>query len=319
MYEKYFYLNENPFHITPDTRFLYLSRTHAEAIDLMGYGVKEKKGFVMLTGEVGTGKTTLCRALLERLPARMETALILNPLLSGHELLKTITADFGLKPASDTVKGHLDSLNAFLLKTAEKGGGAVVIIDEAQNLNLQALEMLRLLSNLETQREKLLQIIMVGQQELSGKLGMPELRQLNQRVIVRYSLGPLGPSETKEYIRNRLKVAGGESTVRFEEEAAYAVHSFSSGIPRLINIICDRSLTAAFVHWERTVTRETVRRAVEELKDEGVLRKDSRAGASVPFARYVPHIALSAFVAAFTAGFIWGPVLLRMTSFFITP
>jgi len=313
MYEKYFYLKENPFHITPDTRFLYMSRTHAEAIELMGYGVKEKKGFVMLTGEVGTGKTTLCRALIERLPKKIETAMILNPVLSGRELLKTVTADFGLNPRSDTVKGHLDSLNGFLLKTAEKGGGALIIIDEAQNLNPQALEMLRLLSNLETEREKLLQIIMVGQPELIEKLGLPELRQLNQRVIVRYSLGALNIEETREYIKNRLKVAGGGTTVEFSEDAVAQVHSSSKGIPRLINIICDRSLTAAFVHEKKAVDGETVHKAVEELKDEGLIRLNT-ASKDAPYLRYTPHIAFSAFALSFAAGFIWGPVIIRMTS-----
>lgn len=156
MYEKYFYFKEKPFHITPDPKFLYLSRNHREAIDLMNFGIREKKGFIMLSGEVGTGKTTLCRALIDKLPAQVGTALILNPVLSGQELLKTIVADFGLKSGDGTVKGHIDCLNEFLLRSASSGGTAAIIIDEAQNLGTGTLEMLRLLSNLETEKQKLL-------------------------------------------------------------------------------------------------------------------------------------------------------------------
>src|SRR5574337_469502 len=214
MYEKFFYLKENPFHVTPDPRFLYLSRSHREAIDLMLFGIRERKGFILLIGEVGTGKTTLCRALLERLPRNTETALILNPVLSGKELLENITADFGIKAKGGSIKAHLDSLNVFLLKRASAGANAVVIIDEAQNLTPGALEMVRLLSNLETDRHKLIQILLVGQPEFKEMLSLDELRQLNQRIAVRCGLAPLDPKETGAYIQTRLNIAGGRESVR---------------------------------------------------------------------------------------------------------
>ncbi len=310
MYEKYFYFKEKPFHITPDPKFLYLSRNHREAIDLMNFGIREKKGFIMLSGEVGTGKTTLCRALIDKLPAQVGTALILNPVLSGQELLKTIVADFGLKSSDGTVKGHIDCLNEFLLKSA--GGTAAIIIDEAQNLGTETLEMLRLLSNLETEKQKLLQIVLVGQPELRDKLGMPELRQLNQRVIVRHHLKPLDLEETDAYIRNRLFVAGGASTVRFTDGSVKAVYCASTGIPRMINIICDRALTAAFVIGKKTVDLESVEGAVEELRREGYIL-DAALPSESPYLRYIPHFAFSAFVISLIAGIYIGPLIIKNT------
>ncbi|MBI5810335.1 MAG: AAA family ATPase [Deltaproteobacteria bacterium] len=307
MYEKYFYLNEKPFHITPDPRFLYLSKNHREAMDLLNFGTKEKKGFIMLSGEVGTGKTTLCRALLEKLPKKVETALILNPTLSDYELLKTITDDFGLRVKGKSVKDHLDRLNGFLLKISAEGGNAVVIIDEAQNLNSGTLEMLRLLSNLETEKEKLLQVILVGQPELRDKLDLPELRQLNQRIIVRCHLNPLDAGETGVYILNRLLVAGGASSVKFDDEAQKLVFKASGGIPRLINIICDRALIAAFVADKRAVNAGVMAEALVDLVREGCLAGDS-AGGKPAYAKYIPHIALSGFIIAIMALIFWGPV-----------
>ncbi len=317
MYEKYFYFKEKPFHITPDPKFLYLSRNHREAIDLMNFGIREKKGFIMLSGEVGTGKTTLCRALIDRLPAKVGTALILNPVLSGKELLKTIVADFGLKSHDRTLKGHMDCLNEFLLKSASAGGTAAIIIDEAQNLSTETLEMLRLLSNLETEKEKLLQIVLVGQPELRDKLGMPELRQLNQRVIVRHHLLPLDMEETDAYIRNRLFVAGGASTVRFTDDSVKAVYSASTGIPRMINIICDRALTAAFVLGKKTIAIESVEEAVDELRREGYIRDAAPALPSESqYLRYLPHFAFSAFVISLIAGMFIGSLIIKNTLLF---
>lgn len=301
MYEKYYYLNERPFHITPDPKFLYFSRKHGEALDLLLFGISEKKGFMLLTGEVGMGKTTLCMALLERLPEKTESALILNPLLSDFELLKSITADFGIRAGRDTVKGHLDRLNKFLLETASRGGSAAVIIDEAQDLSPNALEMVRLLSNLETEKEKLLQIVLVGQPELRDKLNMAELRQLNQRIIVRCELDPLAPEETRGYIQNRILVAGGRGAVEFSEEALALICKEARGTPRLINIISDRALTAAFVDDKRTVDGESAGKALDELKKEGYLAqgKDNEVRRTGLYLNYVPHLAVSACLIAF--------------------
>jgi general secretion pathway protein A len=313
MYEKFFYLKEKPFHITPDPRFLFLSSKHREAMELLCFGVSKRKGFIVLTGEVGTGKTTLCRVLLEKLPSSVETALILNPLLSDHDLLKTITGDFGLNVEGGSAKAHIDRLNEFLLEIASRGGNAVVIIDEAQNLSPRALEMLRLLSNLETEKEKLLQIIMVGQPELKDKLQLPQLRQLNQRVIVRYHLNPLDIKETGAYIQSRLFVAGGSGTVRFTEEAVEKVYAASSGIPRMINIICDRALTAAFIGEKRTVDIEAVNIATDELASDGYLGGEDRGLHQPGYLRYMRHIALSTFVAALVAGIFCGPLIIEKT------
>lgn len=326
MYEKFFYLRENPFHITPDTRFLYLSKSHRQAMELMEYGVRGRKGFVLMTGEVGTGKTTLSRALLDKLAGTVESALILNPVLSGLELVKTITEDFGVKVKTETAKGHLDALNDFLLETASRGGNAVIIIDEAQNLSSEALEMVRLLSNLETDREKLLQIIMVGQPELADKLSDPALRQLNQRVIVRHDLSELDREDAEAYVDYRLRVAGADSTLRFSEDALDIVYEASRGIPRMVNIICDRALTAAFVAEKRSVDSDSVVKAITELSAEGYLSTARPEGAAVGptgpapersgeyrpgYSRYLLHIAITSFTAALAAGILWGPSILN--------
>ncbi|MEE9613787.1 MAG: AAA family ATPase [Thermodesulfobacteriota bacterium] len=271
MYEKFFYLKERPFHITPDPGFLYLSKKHREAMDLLTFGINDKKGFLLLTGEVGTGKTTLCRAILDRLPGTTESALVLNPLLSALGLLVTINGDFGLDVDRHSVKPHLDRLNEFLLEVTAKGGNAVIIVDEAQNLNAKTLEMVRLLSNLETHTEKLLQIVLVGQPELKEKLRMPELRQLNQRIIVRYHLEPLDMEETEGYIQNRIFTAGGRGTVKFSPQAFRLIFEGSGGVPRLINITCDRALTAAFVQSKRTIDERVVASAIDEMRTEGLL------------------------------------------------
>ncbi len=309
MYEKFFYLTEKPFHITPDPKFLFLSSKHREAMDLLRFGIRRRKGFILLTGEVGTGKTTLCRALLGRLH-NTDTALVLNPLLGPEELVAAITGDFGLKVRSSSIKDHLDALNRFLLRKAAQGGNAVVIIDEAQNLNPHTMAMVRFLSNLETEKEKLLQIVLVGQPELKHKLMEPELRQLNQRIIVRYHLEPLNAEETEGYIQNRLFVAGCRGTVSFTSGAVEEVFEGSNGIPRLINIICDRALTAAFVEGKRVIDRRTVERAVDELMAEGTIM-DYVPRTEAVYTRYIPHIAISAFAISFIVGFLWGPDILK--------
>ena len=307
VYEKFFYLKENPFNITPDPRFLYRSKKHQEALDLLFFGISERKGFMMLSGEVGTGKTTICRVLLDKLNSKVEKALILTPFLSDIELIRAINEDFGVTEHNSSLKEQLDALNAFLLKKAQHGGNAVVIIDEAQNLSLKALEMVRLLSNFETEKMKLLQIVLVGQPELREKLKLPELRQLNQRIVVRYHLMSLNFEETKEYIFNRLTIAGGKGNIRFTSTALRSIYEASSGIPRLINIVCDRALTAAFVVGKRVVDDEIEKKAIEELERDGTLGKDVDIQPKRTWRRYgyVPHLAASAAIIAVIFGVWW--------------
>ncbi|MBI5970825.1 MAG: AAA family ATPase [Deltaproteobacteria bacterium] len=292
MYEKFFYLKERPFHITPDPQFLYLSKGHGQALDLMAYGIRDRRGFILLTGEVGAGKTTRCRALMKRLrgdnPAGgntpLRSALVLNPLMSTYDLLKTINADFGLAAPFDTLSSHnggitpLGTLNGFLLKTASTGGNAALIVDEAQTLTKTSLEMLRMLSNLETEKQKLLQILLVGQPELDERLKLRELRQLNQRVAVRCRLAPLDLADTGAYIEKRIATAGGRGSVLISKDAVKLIHVKSGGVPRSINITCDRALTAAFVEGKRVVDRRIAGMAVKELESEGFLKDDSREG-----------------------------------------
>jgi general secretion pathway protein A len=243
VYETYFGLREKPFSLTPDPRFLFLSAQHRGALDHLLYGVARREGFLAITGDVGTGKTTICRALLERLDAGVRTALILNPLCDEDELLKAILQDFEIQvPARASRKQLVDCLNGFLLEQARRGGGAVLIIDEAQNLAVSVLEQIRILSNLETDREKLLQIVLVGQRELRDKLESPALTQLNQRISIRYHLSPLSREESVRYIEHRLTVAGAKGGITFSPEAHKAIYQFSSGVPRLVNLIADRAL-----------------------------------------------------------------------------
>lgn len=308
MYERFFYLTEKPFHITPDPKFLYLGRAHSEAIELLSYGITDRKGFMLLTGEVGTGKTTLSRALLDRLPKGTDSALILNPMLSDTELLSTIVHDFGLRPSVTTPSAYIDCLNSFLLERYAAGGNAVVIIDEAQHLCQAAMEMVRLLSNLETAKEKLLQIILVGQPELKEKLKTRELRQLNQRIVIRYHLAPLDLGETVAYIHNRLEVAGGRGAVEFTALALKAAHRGSGGIPRMINIVCDRALTAAFVSEKRVIDETVMDLAMEELTVDGYIAAGPVA--AFRYIEYTPYIAASMFLLALLAGIFWGPFVL---------
>jgi general secretion pathway protein A len=274
MYEEYFGFTEKPFSLTPDPRFLYKSESHANAFELLQYAMRRREGFVVVTGDIGTGKTTLCRALLEQIDRRTFTALVLNPFLSEDDLLKLILQDFGVVSREDVKAGRLagvskqdliDTLYDFLLGLLPLQANAVLIIDEAQNLPLQVLEQLRILSNLETDKAKLLQIILVGQQNLKPLLRSPELRQLDQRVSIRYELKPLTSDETAAYIHHRLYVAGGASAVSFASKAVQAVFQYSGGIPRLINLICDRSLLGAFSTKVNKVSRDMVIRATESL------------------------------------------------------
>jgi len=268
MYETYFGLKEKPFRITPDPRFLYLSEKHGEALDHLIYGIRQGEGFMVITGDVGTGKTTVIRSLLERLEASpIKTALILNPLMDWEELLKAILEDFGLIPRGSSRKEWMDQLNAFLLSLNREGKKAVVIIDESQNLTPALLEELRSLSNLETDQEKLLQVVLVGQLELWDKLNRFDLKQLRQRISVQYRLTPLSFTEMKGYIAHRLKVAGmGEASI-FSLKALRRIYRYSQGIPRLVNLLCDRTLLVLYAEQKREATPVQVEKALESLPE----------------------------------------------------
>lgn len=269
MYCKHFGLDSKPFSISPDPRFLFLSDRHREALAHLLYGVGEGGGFVQLTGEVGTGKTMLCRTLLEQLPDTVDVALILNPKLSGLELVATICDELKVVYPRDTqsLKVLIDQLNHHLLDSHAAGRRTILIIDEAQNLSTEVLEQIRLLTNLETAQAKLLQIILIGQPELQTLLARNELRQLAQRITARYHLGSLNREETRTYIAHRLRVSGGHADL-FAPQALDEVHKLSTGVPRLINVICDRALLGAYVEDKRRVDRAILRHAADEVLPE---------------------------------------------------
>jgi general secretion pathway protein A len=269
MYEEYFRLKEKPFSLTPDPEFLFLSESHQQALDHLLFGLESGEGFIVVTGDIGVGKTTVCRALLRRIPERFSTALVVNTLLTEKELLRTILADFGVDVPEGTRKDLLDALNRFLLAEAESDRRPVLIIDEAQNLAPPLLEQVRLLSNLETEKRKLLQIVLFGQKELQEKLRLPELRQFNQRVTVRARILPLDRRETARYIHHRLSVAGAGGGAFLSSSAEKMLYRRSLGVPRRVNQLCDRALLAACLRGAARVEREDVMRAVESLADRG--------------------------------------------------
>lgn len=266
MYERFFGLRERPFNVTADPAFLFLSRRHKEAFSHLIYGIKERKGFLEITGEVGTGKTTLCKALLNSLDKDTKSALILNPDLSKFQLLKAILQDLEIDFKKNSSVSLLTKLNEFLIQQLSQGNNVILIIDEAQNLKPSILEQIRLLSNLETQKDKLLQIILVGQPELREKLKSPKLRQLRQRISVRYHILPLDKDEIDKYIRHRLSVAGSANSIRFNKETIEEIYAYAQGIPRLINILCDKALLAAFVNGTKTISQELIVKCIEELE-----------------------------------------------------
>lgn len=274
MYETYYGFTEKPFSLTPDPKYLYRSQSHGDAFDLLQYAIRRREGFVVVTGDIGTGKTTLCRALLEQIDRATFTALVLNPFLSEEDLLKRILQDFGVVSRDDAKTGRLaqvskqeliDTLYDFLLGLIPLKASAVLIIDEAQNLPLGVLEQIRILSNLETDKEKLLQIILVGQLELQALLRSRELRQLDQRVSIRYELQPLDRETVGAYVSHRVAVAGGSASVMFMPKSLDRVHKLSGGIPRLINLLCDRALLAAFSLRTNRITPEMVEHAARSL------------------------------------------------------
>ncbi|MFC2140139.1 AAA family ATPase [Candidatus Auribacterota bacterium] len=268
MYLEFFNLKERPFNLTPDTDFIFPSTQYSQAINYLLYGIEQKKGFILITGEVGAGKTTLCRSLLRKLDSqKVEIAIVLNSFLSAFELLKSINKDFSLSGSGVTNEELIEELNEFLLKQKELNRNVVLMIDECQNLSLPVLEQIRMLSNLETEKEKLLQIILIGQPELQNILNSTELRQLNQRITVRYHIQPLRIGETEQYLYHRIKVASeGDTKIYFTKKAIKKIFKFSKGVPRLINVLADYVLLNAFIHDTHKVTEAIVKGAISEVE-----------------------------------------------------
>jgi len=266
VYNDFYGFREAPFNITPDPRFLFFSERHREAFNHILFGIRERKGFIQITGEVGAGKTTVCRAILKELGPTYRTALVLNPTMTSGQLLRTILTEFGLKPGRSDRVSSLDMLNEFLLHEAIIGNDVVLFIDEAQDLDWDLLEQVRLLSNLETEKSKLLQIVLLGQPELRDKLEQSNLRQLRQRITVRYHLKPLSREDTEAYIHHRLAVAGANSRPIFTPWAVRRIYRYSRGVPRLINAVCDKTLLCGYVTGTDKLTAAHVKRAVRELE-----------------------------------------------------
>lgn len=266
MYTAFYGLREKPFALSPDPRFLFLAQSHREALAHLLYGIEQGEGFIVITGEVGTGKTTLCRTLLQRLGGGTEVAFVFNPKLSGIELLKTINAELGLSHESDSQRELNDVLNRFLLEKKRESRRVLLVIDEAQNLERETLEQVRLLSNLETETSKLIQIVLLGQPELDENLGSAELRQLEQRIGVRWRLRSLSPSETREYVKHRLRVAAGAACEPFSAAALRELHRLSGGVPRVVNVLADRALLGGYAARAREIGPARVRAAAAEVR-----------------------------------------------------
>jgi general secretion pathway protein A len=270
MYMRFFGLKQEPFSLAPDPRYLYMSKRHREALAHLLYGVGGGGGFVLLSGEIGAGKTTVCRCFLEQIPKRCNVAYIFNPKLTVMELVKSICDEFHIpspraKGQPATVKTYVDALNDFLLRTHAVGQNNVLIIDEAQQLSADVLEQLRLLTNLETNERKLLQIVLIGQPELRTMLERPDLEQLAQRVIARFHLKALSEKETEHYIRHRLSVAGMTRAIPFDRKAVQRIHVIARGVPRRINLLCDRVMLGAYAHGQHTIDTPMVEKAGREV------------------------------------------------------
>lgn len=279
MYEEFFGFTEPPFNLTPDSRYLFLSRGHKEALAALLFGISQQKGFIALTGEIGCGKTTLCRALLNELDRQSaKTAIILNSFLSDLELLKAINEDFGLPAKGEGKKDFVDELNRFLLQQHEQGHTVVLIIDEAQNLQPKVLEQIRMLSNLETEMSKLIQIVLIGQPELNAVLNLPQLEQLNQRITVRYHIYPLEEDEVEQYIRHRFQVARAKIAIELPPESLRLAYQYSRGVPRKINVLMDRVLLAAYVEGTFSLHEQLIRNAMKEVTGEAPKKKMSLFG-----------------------------------------
>lgn len=305
MYEAVYGFVQSPFTLAPDPRFFYLSESHDEASRLLLQSIRRKEGFIVLTGDIGTGKTTLSRALLEKFDPHVFTSLILDPFQSAEELLREVLVDFGVagrtsRLANATRHDLIATFNDFLLSLVPIGGSCVLIIDEAQHLSTEVLEQIRVLSNLETNSEKLLQIVLVGQSDLLDVLAAADMRQLNQRISLKVGLRPLTPEEVHAYISHRLLVAGGTAAVSFAPEATDAVHAISGGVPRVINLLCDRALMVAAERGVDVITPQIVRDAAGRL---GLARRRR--------ARAFPTRALAAaavILAIAAAGLVFAPL-----------
>jgi general secretion pathway protein A len=286
MYAEFFGLKQEPFSIAPDPHYLFMSERHREALAHLLYGVGGGGGFVLLTGEIGAGKTTVCRCFLEQVPRRSNLAYILNPRQTAEELLESICEEFRIPPrATDadrpaSARDHVAALNEFLLRTHGVGQNNVLIIDEAQHLSAEVLEQLRLLTNLETNERKLLQIILIGQPELRDMLARPELEQLAQRVIARYHLGALTPRETAQYILHRMTVSGLRGALPFDAASLRRIHERARGLPRRINLLCDRALLGAYASGKPQVDVAIVEKAAAEVSGEAPGRRRDRAYAA---------------------------------------
>jgi type II secretory pathway predicted ATPase ExeA len=267
MYLTFYGLAEKPFNATPDPRFLYMTPGHREALAQLRYGVQERKGFIVLVGQVGTGKTTLLHALWQRLESQTAMSFVVNSTLPFDGLLEYVLADFGITKAGESRAQRLIALNNFLIARQRDGQNSVLIIDEAQNLDVSTLEQIRLLSNFETPTSKLLQILLVGQPELKTKLNLPELRQLKQRVGLRCQIPPLTVEETHAYIRTRLRIAGARDLALFDDSAVDRIAAYAGGIPRLINTVCDHCLLFGYTDQKRKIDRSIVSQAIEYLEE----------------------------------------------------
>lgn len=267
MYLEFFGLDEKPFNATPDPKFLYLTPGHREALAQLIYGVQEHKGFLVLTGEVGTGKTTLVQALLRKLDSNTAVAYVFNSTLTFDELLEYALQDFGIAKAGSTRVERLITLNNYLIERRRAGQNTVLILDEAQNFEADTLERVRLLSNFETPSDKLLQILLIGQPELKEKLQSPRLRQLKQRIGLRCAIPPMTAAETRDYIRTRLRIANAQDLDLFDNDAMARVAEYSGGIPRVVNIVCDHALLIGYADQTRRIGREIVDRAIRYLEE----------------------------------------------------
>ncbi len=278
MYVDYYGLKEKPFSIAPDPRYLYMSEKHREALAHLLYGISTDGCLILLTGDVGTGKTTVCRSLLEQLPEKTDIAIILNPMLTVQELLETICEELKIafEKNSSSLKSYIDAISSYLLQSHGQGRTTVLIIDEAQNLDMDVLEQLRMLTNLETDKHKLLKIILIGQPELQSNLEHPGVSQINQRITSRYHLGPLSRADAYSFIQHRLIIAGGGRMQFFSDKALERAYQLSRGIPRLINILCDRGLLGAYVEETDQVTDRIMVRAGKEVFGESEPIEESR-------------------------------------------